>query len=155
VRTGECDRLLFGPIAVALRDGPHEAASVREVARLLSKLMLGHDRTSQSTDLLLQLRYTLADGLRSFLHPGDGRVVPEERAPFEREVHPHTAARGIGAQSQILGQVFRLPMPSATADGTFPLEAESSPSAPATPVRSVDVVTPLTPQGSRGVHGPY
>jgi hypothetical protein len=106
VRTGECDRRLFGPIAVALRDGPHEAASVREVARLLSKLMLGHDRTSESTDPLLQLRYALGDSVRALLHPGDGKVVPA-RAPFQREEHPHAAARALAAQSKTFGRVVR------------------------------------------------
>lgn len=87
VRKGVCDRRVFGPIAIALRDGPHEAASVREVARTLSKVLLGRDATGETSDPVAQIRWMLYDGVRRCMHPNDGAQRPK----LQRAAHPHTS----------------------------------------------------------------
>ena len=87
MRSGECDRRVFGPIAIALRNGPHEAASVREVSRVLSKLILGRDATGESSSAIAKVRWAAHDGLRAVLHPDEAVPVGN----FEQAVHPHAA----------------------------------------------------------------
>ena len=86
MRTGECDRRIFGPIAVALRNGPHEAASVREVSRALSKLILGRDATGETSSALALARWALQRRCCGALRLSDGQAATHR---FELTMHAH------------------------------------------------------------------
>jgi hypothetical protein len=92
LRTGECDRRIFGPIAIALRDGPHEAASVREAARMLSKLLIGRDATAETSDPIMQLRWMAYDAVRGCVHPTEGRIASRLSRGQAQHPHAHTQA---------------------------------------------------------------